>query len=134
MVIISSFRSCCCSSCGQKLYLVVHLVLRRCSLPHGPFAKLNQGVAARIFHQFKVGCVDLGVTVEAPEMLINGGRVQENGQPAGQRLGQPAPVFMEQVEVVLQTQHRRIAQGAGSTTPAIMRRFSSFDEKRRTTQ
>jgi hypothetical protein len=45
------------------------------------------------------------MTVEATEMLINGGRVQKNGQPPGQRLGQPAPVFMEQVEVVLKTQH-----------------------------
>ncbi|MBT9137043.1 MAG: hypothetical protein DDT34_02129 [Firmicutes bacterium] len=52
------------------------------------------------------------MAVEAPEILINRGRVQEHCQPAGQRLGQSALVLVEQVQVVLEAQYGCVTERA----------------------
>ena len=79
-------------------------------IPHGPLAKLKQHASTRIFHELQIRGINLGVSAETSEIVIDKGRIQEYGKTVCKSLWQAALVFVEQVQVILKTERFRIAK------------------------
>lgn len=99
-----------------------------------PFTKSLEVVATWVSQLFEIGSIDLGVSIKCSEVLVNDCCVQINNEAAGKGFGESVFVLVEQVHVIFESDLFSLTENPGSTTLATTRRFSSLEEKRRTTQ
>ena len=104
---------CALSMCGFVLIWRAFLLDRQSS----PASELSRtapisrgrssAVSVGILHEPKIRCIDLGVSVEAAEIIVHGRRVEKCGQAMGECFRQAVLVLVKNVQVIFEAEHRR---------------------------
>ncbi len=69
-----------------------------------PFTKSGKCVFIRILHEAEISRIDLSMAIEASEILIDSGRIEEYGETIGKRFRQAALILVENIQVVFETE------------------------------
>jgi hypothetical protein len=64
-------------SSGKLLQLIIHHTLRQSTLRVRPYTQGAQGLPVGILHKAKIGGINLSVSIEAAEVIIDSRRVEK---------------------------------------------------------